>query len=72
MCFQRAEFTLNYLRDSLRELILRKTIKDSFEFPGVHASFMKVLDELLQKSSPFLSKGLFYWIKRLYKFLFNN
>lgn len=52
---QTAEFSLDYLRNGLRDLFLRKTLEDGFEFLGVHTSLMKVLDELLQECSPFLS-----------------
>ena len=55
LSFQRADFSLNYLRNSLRELFLGETLEDGFEFLGVHTSLMKVLNELLQKFSPFLS-----------------
>jgi hypothetical protein len=58
LSFQRAEFSLDYLRNGLRELFIRKTLEDSFELLGVHASLVKVLDELLQECSPFLSQGI--------------
>jgi hypothetical protein len=62
LSFQRAEFSLNYLRNSQRELFLGETLEDGFEFLGVHTSLMKVLDELLRKCLPFLSQGILYWI----------
>ena len=48
LSFQRAEFSLDYLRNGLTELFLRKTLEDGFELLGVHTSLMKVLDELIQ------------------------